>query len=211
MERDKIRKNKSYIRKKWAAKQARKNKRIGYVPPMRRMFQEIIIAITYFAEHRNASKNTDMDKVYKEISNRLQGDSSLFEVSCYVYYKIGVWLLRTNPKNLKQDVFLEGLANNFIDLFKVALPKSNINTLFFERVQGYTKAVEKDKCHFCLIELLKRTANNIPPTEYKFGEEPIMLSDIFEELALKMYVGAFEVGMLPVIIKSVAKVMVDYE
>jgi len=210
----KTKKNKSYIRHKWAIEQARINKRIGpgalYLS-WHKMFQEIVIAISYFAEHRHKSDNNALEHIHKSVSMQLQGDSSLFEISCFVYYKIFAWLSENTPENLKSDVFIDSLAKDFIDLFKRALSNRDIKDLFFSRIQGYTEVGDAGKCHYYLIELLKRSTNNSLPAEYKFGEEPLLIVSIFEEMTLKMYVGAFESGMLPVITASVEKYLEQFK
>ena len=189
-------KQKSFIRK-WAKQKHNKSKHSSTFTP-EELFGSIMYGLTSFARP---------DKRDKDFVLQYTGDSSLFEVGCYLYFRIDVWLFNNNPeyREIISSFFLE----QFNDLFMQALKINNINSLIDERIDKYGELLregdEIKQYHRLLIRLLKRTKNNASPQHYDFEKLPVLLDGIFEEMELSIIVVAFEKHIIPAIFSIIKR------
>lgn len=177
------------------------------------LFVAWMCSVRSFGEPLPLEENLESDTVdqvfnqmLKFVDKHYSGDSSLFEVGCYVYFRTDVWLCANWPKY--RDEVCGSFRNQFNDLFSRALNLRDVPDLFAERIETYVELAKESKDterqHFYLSELIKRTKNNMLPKHYHFDHEPIMLEDFYVETALKIRLSAFERGMVPACLKTVA-------
>ena len=184
----------------WAEMKIEEAKRSGKLKP-EFLFGIFMYAISRFGKNWQSLGGPDKyaDKPYS-------GDSSIFEIGCYFYTNIDMWLLANKPDMREQ---LSGyLYQQFVNLFSEALPVENVQELFFERVEKYTELFRNDdikdikKILLYLIELVKRTKNNTPPQKADFDN--FKLSKDHDEISLTLtaYLGDFVVKKVPIMLEA---------
>lgn len=120
-------------------------------------------------------------------SNRGQGagedltasnDSALFELGCYMYFRIDMWLFMTHPELRKR--VSEDFLCRFVDLFTQALDIPNVADLVDQRMKKYGElarsGAEIGEYHLYLTQLILRTEDNQKPRPYDFDNEPLIVS-----------------------------------
>ena len=134
----------------------------------------------------------------RSIRGQVGGDSSLFEVGCYFYLRIDLWLLENAPEH-RQSISAS-LAEQFTALYGKALGRPDIDVLFNERASRYgallRSGADTAKLHEQLMQLLPLTQHNAPPLPYDFEDAPILVNDVFSDWALRVALGGFEVAYL---------------
>jgi len=143
-----------------------------------------------------------------DIRAHYSGDATLFEIGCYVFFRIDFWLFANKPE-LREEIS-QTLAREFIQLFTKALRIGNVDQLFEERLDGYAGLVrggvnlEKFQLMlFYLRELILRTKDNAQPRPYAFDTtEPLSLDAITNFLVDAVCL-TWEEDMIPGLIGSV--------
>jgi hypothetical protein len=137
-------------------------------------------------------------KQYK--NNPYTGDSSIFEIGCYFYFRIDVWLFKNKPE-LREDLG-RFLYNKFIILFSEALSFSpqTVEDLLQERITKYSELLRNkedlDTFYFYLCELIKRTKYNARPKKANFENFQLSLGAI-NGWELKVHIEEKEKHMFP--------------
>jgi hypothetical protein len=170
----------------------------------------------------NFGKPITDEKLYQELqrfepdtgldaSKYYGGDASLFELGCYLYVCIDLWLFSQRP-HLRNGISLV-YVREFVRLFSTVLGSVDVYELFYQRVKKYGELVrigefapkEGDVYNFLsdLTELILRTRDNALPISYIFGHEPLTLS--FEAIGVKMRLILWIETMLPAILESLEK------
>lgn len=167
---------------------------------------EFLFDIFMYAISRFGKNWSSLSVPPKYADNPYSGDSSIFEIGCYFYTNIDIWLFDNKPEMREQ---LSGyLCQRFVNLFSEALTVENVQDLFFERVEKYTELFRnydiKDikKILLYLIELVKRTINNTPPQKADFDN--FKLSGDHDEISntLTAYLGDFVVKKVPLMLEA---------
>lgn len=142
-----------------------------------------------------------------DIGEHYCGDSTLFELGCYLYFRLDLWLYQNKPHRRKEisTIFTDG----FIELFTLAFKNTDVSSLFNQRISQYAELVrtgaDEETYHFYLDQLIVRTRDNRLPKSYHFKhEEPLMVTDGFEHVILKIAITAWEKGMISGMLKSIA-------
>jgi hypothetical protein len=165
-----------------------------------RMFAVFIYKLSTFIKkdpNNKFEKETDIDS--------FATDSVLFELGCYMYVVIDLWLFQNRPqlRNNISDFF----AQEFCTLFTTSLRISNVKDLFNQRIRVYGQLInskaDAEKYVFYLTQLILRTKGNKKPVSYNFDKEPLMTADIFESVNLKTKLMNWLVAFQPSIIQTV--------
>ena len=147
------------------------------------------------------------DKFGLPVMDEYSGDSSLFEIGCYVCFNIDLWLFQNKLEY--RDFFSESFYNQFVDLFSQAIKTNNIREILCERLGKYEAMVRAgepvENYRHLLFELIKRTRDNTPPEHCDYERLPIALDASAEDTRLKIEILCYEDGMLPSVLKSVAR------
>lgn len=140
-----------------------------------------------------------------DASEHYSGDASLFELGCYMYFHLDLWLYQNRPHRRKEVSTI--FADGFIKLFTQALKSRDIQALFDQRVSKYEElartGVDGKTYHFHLEQLILRTRDNKLPESYDFEHAPVVIIDAFEHMGLIIELASWEKGMIPVLLKSV--------
>jgi len=139
-------------------------------------------------------------------------DSALFELGCYVYFRVEVWLFANRP-HLREQV-ARYFLRNFIALFVHALQITNDDDfadLVYERIGKYGELIrsgaETEEYEYHLFYLIYRTRENRKPQHYGFESghfspgNPASWASLNPNLATKLW--TWEANMLPAILKSI--------
>jgi hypothetical protein len=167
------------------------------------MFAGFIYGLSSF------SKSIEQFKSRKDIESSVPfslagfaNDSALFELGCYHYFQVDMWLFAHCP-DLRQWVS-QIFIREFICLFTQALQITNVEELFRQRVEKYGEIARRggntEEYHRCLSQLILRTKDNQRPKPCDLDNESFQL--VFEDMLLKMAIANWETGMVPAMIES---------
>lgn len=197
----------SYVRA-WVSRRMKEFKKSQEMS-LENLFAAWLCGVSSFGEPLPVVDNRESDTVgqmLKFVDEHYSGDASLFEVGCYIYFRTDLWLCANWPKY--RDEVCSSFRQQFNDLFSRALNLRDMPDLFAERIETYVELAREsedaERHHFYLLELIKRTKDNMLPKHYHFDHEPTMLEDFYVETALKIRLAAFERGMIPACLKTVA-------
>jgi hypothetical protein len=133
---------------------------------------------------------------------RFANDSALFELGCYHYFQVDMWLFAHRP-DLRQWVS-QVFMSEFIRLFTQALQINNVAELFRQRVDKYAELARKganaEEYHGYLSQLILRTKDNQRPKPYDFDNEPLQL--VFEDILLKLEIANWVITQVPAMIET---------
>lgn len=134
-------------------------------------------------------------------------DSELFELGCYVFAYIDIWLLQKD-RDLHERIS-QVFVRDFVRLFTEVLQTNNVAELFGQRVRKYAELIlsgaDSQRHLYYLVQLVIRSRDNLKPEPYDFGDEPVIIVGILENYQLTSTLMAWEKGMLPALIKSMEK------
>jgi len=197
------------------------------------LFDSIIYELSRFGAPIPREYNTpeSMEKIRREYS----GDASLFEFGCYLFFQIDLWCFRNNKEEWRRTT-LNYLTNQFLSLFKEILNIENIEQIFANRLDLYTRAIQGkltwtslvgrnkddvknddkkvfDILHFYLTQLILKTANNTVPKIYEFDKDGHFLLGSLALDAVRIAlifseITNWEVTMLPACIESIKNSMI---
>jgi hypothetical protein len=180
------RQSKSYV-KDWAERRRNDLRHSDDVTP-EYLFAVIIFCLATFSRGKTHKLATFSSQHYSS-------DATLFELGCYLYFRVDMWLF------LKKPHLREGLSitfqRQFVHLFTKALGIDNVHELFDERVSKYGKIARTCKgndineCHLYLSQLILRTKNGTLPETYDFDSEPLDL-DFWADMGLKTELSSWE-------------------
>lgn len=183
-----------YFIREWAERQEKEAQKRNDITP-EALFGSMIYALSTFARCKDLeNKNDDMAKLYRETIEEYSGDSTLFEIGCYFYYRVDLWIFKHKPKF--RDNLSSILIARFIDLFTQALKIKNIEKLINERMTKYGEMIRKgekiERYHDLLIDLVKRTKENTPPQHFNFKKSPFLIIGVLDEYFLRTELIGFE-------------------
>lgn len=133
-------------------------------------------------------------------------DAALFEVGCYLYFRLDLWLFRNKP-HLREEISTV-FVREFDRLFTEALGINTVSKLFAHRVEKYAELVRSgakiNDYHFYLSQLILRTKDGTPPDAYDFDHEPLNLNAV-EDMGVKMELLTWEETMIPILVEGLKK------
>jgi len=198
-------KNDSFIRRWDISKEEeiKHSKTQEITPEM--LFSSMVHGICCFAkEDTKRKKIPEFQKADLDICKNYGNDASLFEVGCYLYFRLDLWLLYGRPD--LRDLLSRKFAKEFIKLFTVAFNTDNVVDLFNERVSKYGDISNKNedwikRSHFVLSHLIAKTKDNNLPKSYKYEEIPLNLGYI-ENLLLNIELDSWEKSIIPILTRN---------
>ncbi|HCO93731.1 MAG TPA: hypothetical protein DIU00_07250 [Phycisphaerales bacterium] len=142
-----------------------------------------------------------------DASQHYSGDATLFELGCYLYLQLDLWLFMNRPK--RREVIVTDFADKFIELFTHALNIKDIAALFDERLCQYSKlsreGANTENYHYHLLQLIIRTRDNQLPASYDFEKHSLTIRGFTEETGLKFALVSWEKSKIPVLFDTVEK------
>lgn len=174
------------------------------------IFAVLIYGLANFARPRATTESHEKREeqgLCDNFETEFANDSALFELGCYMFFRVDLWLFRNRP-DLRRQMWLAFL-DEYVSLFTPILEITNVADLLEERVSKYAavarSGAEIDQFHDYLCELILRTKGNRKPEHYDFDDEPTVLEGALQEFALRTRLMAWENVMLPTLIESVEK------
>ena len=136
------------------------------------------------------------------------GDASIFEIACYTFTKVDLWLFQNAPD--RRELMSSYLNQRIVELFNKALSFNSyeeLKAIYEERIVKYSAMVREsgdiEQIHKYLVELLKRTKYNTSPKIANFNDFQFSTDgDIFDHMQLTTLVVSHESHMIPTIIQS---------
>ena len=191
------RQGKSYVRD-WAERRQNELQNSDDVVAPDGLFAAIIFCLATFSRGK-------VHKLATFSSQHYSSDAALFELGCYLYFRVDMWLFLKKPH--LREVLSITFQREFVHLFTKALGIDNVHELFDERVNKYgeiartCKGSDLKECHFYLSQLILRTKNGTLPETYDFDHEPLTL-DFWADMGLKTELSSWEQSMMPAVIKA---------
>ncbi|MHA1344344.1 MAG: tetratricopeptide repeat protein [Promethearchaeota archaeon] len=191
--------------------------------PIKVLSDSIIHGLSKFCEPKAYDKMYDKmpdkkrkDPIYrlaKKIHLEHSNDASLFEIGCYLYFRIDLWHLQ-NKKGEYRETVVKYFIDRFLSVFKDVSNLKNIEEILQNRWNLYGRLVRECKSReelqkeidFYLPELVVRTANNTQPKIYNFIEDfPVTLLDSVKKWILEMEIHSFDRVMIPTCLENIEK------
>jgi hypothetical protein len=173
------------------------------------LFASMIHGLCVFArDNPRRKKIPEFQKVGLDICKNFGHDASLFEVGCYLYFRLDLWLFLNRPD--LRDLISKNFAKEFVKLFTFALNTANVVGLFNERVSRYgdIAALKKEgwlkKNHSILSRLVVKTKDNNLPKSYKSEEVPLNLNSI-ENFLIGTELISWEKEIIPILLNNLKK------
>lgn len=197
--------NESKIRA-WAEIQAQIENKDQSV--LRTLSNAIIYGLSGFSNPlKSVEEQTYCDKINNNIQTMYSGDSSLFEIGCYLYFCIDLWHVR-NDKEIFRDKIVYGyLIRSFLELIEATLNIKNSHEIFQNRLKLYGDLARTKpyRIRFYLTQLVSRTCNNTLPIVHNFDTFTINILGFVEDMSLALLVDSFDIFIVPACIKSIEK------
>lgn len=198
--------DRSYVRT-WSKKQERESHYSNEIT-VDNLFGSIMYALSTFGDKRTKKHATsDMRGLGLDVSEYYSGDAALFELGCYLYFRLDLWLFKNKP--YRREGIMSAFADRFIRLFTEALNNQDVPTLFNQRCSQYAKLIrtgtDMEKLHFHLSQLIIRTRDNQLPTSYDFKNEPVSIIGATEQWGMNMELLSWEQFMIPTLIENLKK------
>ena len=198
--------DRSYVRS-WAEKHKREL-RYSNDLSIENLFAAMMYGLSSFGKKdMKRSTPSKLKGLGIDASEHYSGDAALFELGCYMYFRLDLWLHQHKP-NRREDISTT-FANRFTELFTQALSSRDIPALFDQRMSQYAKlartGADVETYHFHLDQLILRTKDNQLPGSYNFENGPVMITDFFEDMGVKIALAAWEKGIIPALIKTLEK------
>ena len=176
------------------------------------LFASMMHGLCCFAmDDPRRKKIPEFQKAGLDICKNFGNDASLFEVGCYLYFRLDLWLFLNRP-DLK-GLISKNFAKEFVKLFTFALRTDNVVVLFNERVSRYGDIALKEegwlkKTHSILSRLVAKTKDNNLPKNYKFEEVPLNLNTI-EDFLIETELISWEKEIVPILLNNNLKKYCD--
>ena len=198
----------SYVRS-WAEKRERElrySKELSKENLMENLFAAVIWGLSSFG--RKDTRRSIPSK-YRglglDASEHYSGDASLFELGCYMYFRLDLWLCKHKPHH--REHISRTFASGFTKLLTQALNSRDIPALFDQRLSQYAKLLragaDLKEYHDHLFLLILCTRDNYPPVPYDSKNEPMISLSAFEHFGVGIAVAAWEENMIPGLVKSI--------
>ncbi|MGR3304048.1 MAG: hypothetical protein ACUZ8I_16310 [Candidatus Scalindua sp.] len=192
----------SYVRA-WA--EERRNTDPKNLTPRQILFGAMIYGLSCFGKkdtRRSMPPELKSLGVGFDASKHYSGDAALFELGCYMHFRLDHWLFLNKTHRRKE--ISSNFVQDFTDLFTQVLGTRDLSNLFEERVSGFGRLarndVDADEYHYHLSQLVLRAKDNQPPAPYDFKNAPVIISDISEDMGVKIALTSWEHGMIPAMI-----------
>ena len=163
------------------------------------LFGAMMFGLSVFGKNdprRNTS--SELRGLGLDVCKHYSGDSTLFELGCYMYFQINLWLCKNEPK--RREEICSAFAQKFIRLFTEALRSTNLSAIVKQRILGYQELAKSrsndEGCRYHLSQLILRTKDNNPPTLYDFATAPVLITDAFERTAVEIELASWEQSMV---------------
>lgn len=153
-------------------------------------------------------QNTDtgLDDICKHFGN----DASLFEVGCYLFFLLDLWLFHNKP-DLRETI-TKYFTQEFIKLFSAALDmdSNNLIDLYNKRGFMYADIIRNNEdwikdCHLILRSLVLKTKDNKLPQRYgKYKVIPLELG-LIENYLIGNELFFWEEAFLPILLDNLEK------
>lgn len=192
----------------WAEQRSRDLQDEDEVTP-EMIFAGLIYGLATFVRPRPQTEYCEKREeqgLYDNFETEFANDSALFELGCYMFFRVDLWLFQNRP-NLRRQMWLAFL-HEYVSLFTPILQITNIADLLEERVRKYAalarSGAEIQQFHDYLYELILRTKGNRKPRHYDFDNEPLSLNAL-QGFALGTRLETWETVMLPTILDGLEK------
>ena len=126
-------------------------------------FAGFIYLLCSFGTSKEPSEATEGVKSF--VMTHFARDYALFELACYMYFRIDMWLFCVRS-DLREKI-IRVFQREFVTLFSKALKMDNTADLFKQRVNKYGELARRDadpqEYHSSLSQLIYRTKDNQKP------------------------------------------------
>ncbi len=169
------------------------------------LFIDMMYALSRFGKRRSEI-DSELRLFGLDLSEHYGTDASLFELGCYLCFRIKEWLIVNKP-NLK-DKISRSLISGFISLFSAALGDENLHETFLKRAEKYAELAhtgqEFDRYHTYLSRLIIKTKNCSSPAmcNYELGHFSL---NFFYDCAIKYELYVWEAAMMPDLLAALKK------
>ncbi|MFC1635667.1 hypothetical protein ACFL5Z_12575 [Planctomycetota bacterium] len=188
----------------WAIRREKESRSSGLLKPSEHLFSAIIWSlVTYWRDAAKVKLPSQSEGPQIYPLEQFSSDAGLFELGCYVYFRLDVWLYQNKPR--LRRVIAVSFTQQFISLFSTAL-EMDVSKLFEERTAKYEGLLKTGtglkECHSYLSYLISRTEGGKIPATCDCANWSLRL-DGLDNFLIHSELLNFEKTMIPALIKSI--------
>ena len=181
------------------------------------LFKIILFSISQFGMEEGElndvlDDNFPGEEEWEIFQKSYSGDSTLFEVGCFLYFLIDQWLRKNKPKINVSSLF-NTLLNDFVKQFNKIFGHVNSRDLYKQRYSKYREVEEEggkiEDYYFYVEQLIFLTENNAQPKEHNF--ERITIFPFTCSLWIKINFFAWYKSVVPLMDESIKLFIKPYE
>lgn len=196
----------------WAEKETKKLSRAAKADDPSSLLNALSVSLIYSFTTPGIGKPkaTDIAKSFHKAQLKYSGDSSLFELGCYAYFRIDAWHVEKGLDIFRKEILYSFLIPKFIQVFQCFLNTKNLHTVINNRLElyGHLAKTEPDRIPFFFTQLLLRSTDNNEPSVYNFESSsfPTLIADTVETISIRIVLDSFNETMLPLCIESISTI-----
>ncbi len=151
---------------------------------------------------------------WKNFQKGYSGDSTLFEIGCFLYFLMDQWLRENKPK-INASVFFNTLLNRFVKRFNKIFGHVNSRDLYKQRYSKYHEIAEApndsniEDYYFYVEQLVYLTEDNAQPKEHDF--ERITIVPFTHSFWIKVQFFAWYEGVVPTMYENIKLFIKPFE
>lgn len=153
-------------------------------------------------------RGDQVQQLFNKASAKYQGDCSLFEMCCYLIFKVDAWHAQTGKESLRSDIFYRIIVPQMMTLFQTVFQKVDLHSVLNNRLEIYGELVRTDidKIPIVFSQLMLRSSVSKRPMVHNDmnGAFPLIIAGIIDKLALTIRFNAFNKIMLPICVQSIS-------
>jgi hypothetical protein len=153
-------------------------------------------------------RGNQVQKLMNKSSEKYKGDCSLFEMCCYLIFRLDVWHIKAGKNSLRNDVYYETIVPHLLSLFQTLFKKSDLHSVLKNRLEIYGRLASENPEKIPLVyrQLMLRSAVSREPAIHRnmYATFPLIIADIMDEQAITIRFDAFNKIMLPICVNSIS-------
>ncbi len=169
------------------------------------LFIFLMMTLSKFISDDSKMESKD-SPLYTEYAAKYYNDRTLFELGCYILFRVDIWLIQQIP--IERIKYSRILNNNYAELFSRIFPDYDVYGIFNNRLQHYAifirKGEEISKYHIHLKSLISLTGNSSFKS-YEVYQVPYQVSSLMGDSILMRELQNFDNIFLPIIYDGLEK------
>jgi hypothetical protein len=172
------------------------------------------ISSIFVVEQKQAKAGSagDTEKVFDKAAKSFDTDWCLFEILCYLLFRLDVWLFSNGKKAFREKFFSTKVCQNCLSVFSTIFKSDTVFPAFNNRCNVYGALLRNhegaERELFYLTQFMYRSEGEKKLEVYDVHKNfHIIIGDAFDEMTLQTRVAGYVHEMFPIHIDHIKDVM----